>query len=252
MNRLSAVLAALGVTAATIAASPAAASERPQRPASFAAPCTGAHQGDARLGPAVLPERWERPVGPLLRDWQRTGQLTPSQFLKKYWEGPAESGGWKYPPNDGFAEVNGQVDKHPEGLHAGELLDRFGSVYGGYLAPAGDPYSARALPPQNLNTRDAAAVCDYHLYRVTRSFAAWQGGIAPWFEQPGGGQQIKLDAEFLDPGEGERLNVKWLLEHGYLTEVDTPAAGGPRPAQGPRAEPAPAVAGAAATASGLG
>ncbi|NEE55984.1 TNT domain-containing protein, partial [Streptomyces sp. SID8455] len=38
-------------------------------------------------------------------------------------------------------------------------------------------------------------------------------------EQPGGGRQIKLDAVFLNPGEGERLNVKWLLDHGYLTSA---------------------------------
>ncbi|MFD0554671.1 TNT domain-containing protein [Streptomyces rectiviolaceus] len=179
-------------------------------------PCTGEYHKDARLGPKWLPRKWQEPVGPLLKGWKRTGGLAPSSFLKKYWEGPADSGGWKYPPNDGFETVNGQIDKHPEELDEGDLLDRFGSEYGSYLAPAGDSYAERALPPQNLNTRDAAVACDYRVYEVSKSFTVWQGGIAPWFAQPGGGQQIKLDPVFLDPGEGQRLNVKWLLEHGYL------------------------------------
>ncbi|MGW5948260.1 TNT domain-containing protein [Streptomyces celluloflavus] len=179
-------------------------------------PCTGKFHDDARLGPEWLPNKQQKPVGPLLKGYQRTGKLSPDAFLKKYWEGPAGTGSWKYPPNDGFGEVNGKVDKKPTKLRTGERLDRFGSEYGGYLAPAGDAYAKRALPPQNLNTRDAAVPCDYHVYKVTKPFQVWQGGIAPWFEQPGKGQQIKLDPVFLDPGQGERLNVKWLLEHGYL------------------------------------
>ncbi|MFI8307228.1 TNT domain-containing protein [Streptomyces sp. NPDC085927] len=196
---------------------------RSEQAAPRPAPCTGAYQGDARLGPETLPRPWEAPVGPLLKDYQRTGDLSPSAFLAKYWkdEDPEGPAGWKYPPNDGFAEVNGEVDKHVEVLDPGEDLDRFGSEYGSYLAPAGDPYAKRALPPQNLNTREPAHPCDYHRYTVTRPFAVWQGGIAPWFEQPGGGQQIKLDPALLTPGDGERLNVKWLLDHGYLA----PAAG---------------------------
>ncbi|RII13856.1 hypothetical protein DSC45_23150 [Streptomyces sp. YIM 130001] len=216
--RIRAVLATLGV-AATLAAAPAVdAAESTSAPAPF---CTGEFEGDQRLGPERLPEKWQRPVGPLVDRYDRTGGLSSAAFLDKYWEGPAAGGGWKYPPNDGFAEVNGTVDKAPEVLAPGERLDRFGSEYGGYLAPAGDPYAKRALPPQNLNTREAGFPCDYHVYRVTRPFVVWEGSIAPWFEQPGGGRQIKLDAAFLDPGDGERLNVKWLLEHGYLTRVPT-------------------------------
>lgn len=223
--RIRTVLAALGVATA-ITAAPAATAAADQKPAGAAAgalsstaphePCTGEFREDARLGPKWLPGKRQEPVGPLLRGWKRTGGLSPSAFLKKYWEGPADSGGWKYPPNDGFETVNGQVDKHPEELEKGELLDRFGSEYGSFLAPAGDAYAERSLPPQNLNTRDTAAPCDYRVYEVSKPFSVWQGGIAPWFAQPGGGEQIKLDPVFLDPGEGQRLNVKWLLDHGYL------------------------------------
>ncbi|MBT2505473.1 TNT domain-containing protein [Streptomyces sp. ISL-98] len=224
MNRMRTVLAALGAVA-VIATGPVASAAplavadeaRKLRPA----PCTGQFQGDARLGPERLPRKWEKPVGPLVKGYQRTGALSPDAFLKKYWEGPADSGGWKYPPNDGFDQVNGEVDKHREELEEGQELDRFGSEFGSYLAPAGDPYAKRALPPQNLNTRDAAFPCDYHLYRVTKPFTVWQGSIAPWFEQPGRGQQVKLDPAFLDPGQGQRLSVKWLLDHGYLAPVVT-------------------------------
>ncbi|MEU1121005.1 TNT domain-containing protein [Streptomyces sp. NPDC005879] len=226
MIRIRTVLAALGV-AGVMAAAPAAsasapvgaASAVPAPPVGAAAahePCTGEYHGDSRLGPAWLPRSGQRPVGPLLKHWKRTGKLSSKDFLKKYWEGPADTGSWKYPPNGGFGSVDGKVDKHPERLRRGERLDRFGSEYGGYLAPAGDSYAARALPPQNLNTRDAAFICDYHVYKVAKPFRVWQGSIAPWFALPGGGRQIKLDPTFLNPGDGQRLNVKWLLDHGYL------------------------------------
>lgn len=63
----------------------------------------------------------------------------------------------------------------------GQTLDGFGSEYGSYLAPAGDAYEKRALPPQNLNTREPAHACDYHVYEVAKPFFVWQGSIAPWF-----------------------------------------------------------------------
>jgi hypothetical protein len=183
------------------------------------APCTGVHGGDPRLGPAHLAEPWQRPLGPLLAGWDRTGGTAPEVFLDKFWE----NDGWKYPPNDGFAEVNGAPDKQRERLRRGERLDRFGSEYGRFLAPAGAPYALRSLPPQSLTTREAAHPCNYHVYRVTRPFTVWQGGIAPWFGQPGGGEQILLDPELLPaaqrPGEGEWLHVKWLVDHGYLAPV---------------------------------
>ncbi|ARX81222.1 hypothetical protein SMD44_00620 [Streptomyces alboflavus] len=233
VTRIRTTLAAMGVTAAVVTvvavaptanAAPSGSATAATAPAAGAKPepCTGALLDDARLGPKWLPKKWQKPVGPLLKKWKRTGKLTPSAFLKKYWEGPADSGTWKYPPNDGFETVNGEVDKHPEQLEKGELLDRFGSEFGSFLAPAGDSYAERSLPPQNLNTRDAAHACDYRVYKVAKPFTVWQGGIAPWFEQPGGGEQIKLDPVFLNPGEGQRLNVKWLLDQGYLKPAAAP------------------------------
>ena len=48
--------------------------------------------------------------------------------------------------------------------------------------------------------------------------AVWEGPIAPWFEQPGGGLQQKLDRALV-PGDGA-LNVAWLLSNGYLVRIN--------------------------------
>lgn len=221
MNRMRTVLAALGITAGLISAPAASAAPGPARPAPAAErhePCTGEFRGDARLGPKWLPNKRLAPVGPLLKGWQRTGDLTPNDFLKKYWEGPADTGKLEVPAQ--------------RRLRRGERRDRQGAREAPHRPAPGplrlgvrrlprpgrsDAYAERALPPQNLNTRDAATPCDYRVYKVAKPFWVWQGGIAPWFEQPGGGQQIKLDAVFLNPSEGQRLNVKWLLDNAYLT-----------------------------------
>nr|WP_200070836.1 TNT domain-containing protein [Saccharopolyspora sp. HNM0986] len=178
-------------------------------------PCTGVHQGDERLGPENLPAARQRPVGPLLAGYSRTGELSTEDFLDRYWDPGADS--WRYPPQDGFAVgPDGAARKHPQVLRAGTDLDRFGSEFGSFLAPAGDHYAERSLPPQSLLTREPRFPCGYHEYEVARDFTAWQGEIAPWFAQRGGGQQILLDPAFLDPGQGQRLNVRWLVAHGYL------------------------------------
>ncbi|WP_058043437.1 TNT domain-containing protein [Streptomyces roseifaciens] len=176
--------------------------------------CTGAlDPKNPQLGPATntLPGPSEKPVGPLLSGYDRTGGLKPDKFLSKYWTG---SPTWHYPPNDGFATRGGKLDKNKTVLKPGQKLDRFGHEGGSFLAPAGARYSQRALPPDNLQTIDEKYPCNYHVYTVAKSFTVWQGGIAPWFEQAGGGQQIQLDPKLV-PG-APKLNVKWLVDNGYL------------------------------------
>ncbi|MFI1172054.1 TNT domain-containing protein [Streptomyces melanogenes] len=200
-------------------AASAGAASQPVAPAA----CSGTYQGDERLGPQYLPKPWQDPVGPLVLGYHRTGHLSPTAFLATYWD--PTGGSWKYPPNDGFANrPDGSLDKRAVRLRVGEDLDRFGSEYGAFLAPAGASYARRALPPQSLITREAAYPCAYHSYEVTKSFTVWEGRIAPWFEQRGGGEQIKLDPSFVDPGQGQKLNVKWLLDHGYLKAETNVAA----------------------------
>lgn len=114
--------------------------------------------------------------------------------------------------------VNGEIDKDPPSF-ARELDSTVSDPYSAPLWHRPVTGTPSGLPPQNLNTRDAAAPCDYHVYKLTKPFWVGEGSIAPWFERPGGGRQIKLDPVFLNPSEGQRLNVKWLLEHGYLAAV---------------------------------
>jgi hypothetical protein len=179
--------------------------------------CSGTHLGDARFGPDNLPRPPQQPVGPILTGYHRFGGLSPSAFLAKYWDTTANS--WKYPPQDGFLlDHGGQPIKWVIELRAGRTLDRFGSEFGGFLAPAGSHYSTRAIPPQNLNTFDPAYRCNYHSYKVTKAFKVWEGPIAPWFEQRGRGLQEKLDRSLL-PGDGS-LNVGWLITNGYLARTN--------------------------------
>src|SRR5215469_3031654 len=89
--------------------------------------------GDRRLGPDVLPVDGE--VGRELRDYQRTGALTVAQFLATYWD----------PPDNGYViGANGQPEVSQVELHPGELIDRFGSEFGAFLAPEGSSYASRS------------------------------------------------------------------------------------------------------------
>ncbi|MEU3356428.1 TNT domain-containing protein [Streptomyces sp. NPDC037389] len=185
--------------------------------------CTGSFDAkNPQLGPAAntLPGPSQKPVGPLLKGYDRTGHLKPEAFLSAYWTGKPT---WKYPPDDGFAKHGGKLDKNKTQLKNGQKLDRFGHEGGSFLAPAGAPYSQRALPPDSLQTIDDKYPCNYHVYTVAKPFTVWQGGIAAWFEQPGGGQQIQLDPALVPGAPTPKLNVKWLVDNGYLKRADTGA-----------------------------
>ncbi|MGH3868467.1 MAG: TNT domain-containing protein [Pseudonocardiaceae bacterium] len=104
-------------------------------------------------------------------------------------------------------------------LTAEAQLDRYGSEFGGFLAPYGTPYSGRSIPPANLDTVDANYTCNYHAYRVLKPFAVEAGPAAPWFDQAGGGEQYQLDGSLL-PGDPARPNVKYLIDNGYLQRLN--------------------------------
>ncbi|MBB5915542.1 hypothetical protein BJY24_004454 [Nocardia transvalensis] len=163
------------------------------------------------LGPDPLPQT--PPVQPLLAGYQRFGGLGVSDFVTKY----RNDSGWIYPPDDGFQVVGGHAVRHPEDMTPGRRIDRFGYAGGRFLAPAGDLFPSRALPPQNLNTPTGTPQSNYHLYCVLRPFTVEAGPIAAWFEQPGGGTQFLLQAAYL-PEAGTALSVTWLLQNGYLVE----------------------------------
>ncbi|KAF9561119.1 hypothetical protein EC968_005835 [Mortierella alpina] len=165
--------------------------------------------GDARLGPQKLPKIF--PLDDITHPYNRFGGLCPAAFLKE-WIDP-NTGWYRYPPKGGFQlDINGQPIQGNVTLHKGTLLDRFGSEYGNYLAPAEASYPQRALPPSNLDTpqdRDKNNYPNnYHVYRVVEDFVVLSGPIAPWFGQAGQGVQ------YLTPS-----NIKTLIQDKILERV---------------------------------
>lgn len=169
--------------------------------------------GDRRLGPRELPS--EGPVGQLVQDYERLGALSPVEFLDR-WATPQ---GWDYPEHMGFVVVDGEPVNELQTLPEGWMLDRFGSPWGTFLAPAGAPYERRALPPDSLNTWPDGPEHNYNCYEVATEFTALVGPIAPHFEQPGGGEQVLAPAAGIpEAQEGEYVPVNRLLEWGYLEQ----------------------------------
>jgi nicrotizing toxin Mtb-like protein len=219
-THLAAVLAALLVAAGQLAAATRATAAAPTGGDAALRPCSAAFfDGDRRLGPAQLPTRGE--VARQLRDYQRTGGLTPQSFLATFWDPAANGGqgGWRFPPDNGYVVgPDGRPEVTQRTLHDGQHIDRYGSEFGAFLAPEGLAYAARSIPPQNLDGTPAAG-CNFHEYQVGRPFAVDTGPVAPWFAQPGGGRQYQLDAALV-PGAPVPLNVMWLVDNGFLFRID--------------------------------
>ena len=122
----------------------------------------------------------------------------------------------------------------PFQLDAGLLVDNFGQESGSYLYADGTPFQQRSLPPSALTTTDPAFPYGYHRYEVMRPFTVRAGPAAPYFGQPGGGLQLKVEGDFL----AERpplATIRWLLRAGYLRRVAADA----EPAQAEPAAPPP-------------
>jgi Tuberculosis necrotizing toxin len=175
----------------------------------------GSSTGDARLGPEHLPVLG--PVGIELWGYQRTGGLSAAQFLQTWYD--SDESAWRYPPVDGFRlDAAGEPMKQHLTLPVGWLTDRYGSESGALLAPAGAPYAARSIPPTYLNDATDPASCNYHAYRVRRPLTVDAGLVAGWFSQPGGGLQYQLESALV-PGAPNPLDVRWLIDNGYLTRL---------------------------------
>lgn len=187
------------------------------------APITGCSNqfldGDARLGPEQLPTAGE--IGQIVNGYDPLAGLSAVQFISTYWDPTANggSGGWRYPPDNGYLIANNKPVEYKVTLGPGQDVDRFGSEFGAFLAPEGTPYGQRALPPMSLDNFDPAFTCNYHEYQVLKPFLVDSGPIAPGFGQRGLGRQYQLDASLV-PSAPTPLNVLWLVQHGFLARID--------------------------------
>lgn len=208
------VVALLVIGTAPAVAAPAAGVSAGTK--SFSTQCSTAFfDGDSRLGPEELADRGE--IGFILHGYRRLAGMTPDRFLATFWDPAANNGqgGWRYPPDSGFLIVDGQPAEGPATLTAGERIDRFGSEYGAFLAPAGTRYARRSIPPQSLDTFDQSVTCNYHAYEILKPFTVESGPIAPAFGQPGHGVQYQIVGQLLPSGPTS-ANVLWLITNGYL------------------------------------
>ena len=157
------------------------------------------------LGPNTLPTG---PVAKLLAGYNRLGTPPSSEkaFLTQFYKlNPDGSGGWIYPTNWGFDGP----DK-PFTLNPGDVVDRFGSIYGSFLAnDRYTPFAARALPPASLDTQAGDSQASYHVYCFLKPLSLRAGKIAPAFGQPGGGTQYVLG----------NSRVTDLITSGQIVEV---------------------------------
>ncbi|MGW2156368.1 TNT domain-containing protein [Nonomuraea sp. NPDC001699] len=180
--------------------------------------------GDPDLGPTILPRTGY--LGALLRDYVPLGGLNPQHFLSRYWD--YATGNYRFPPDSGFARSgnypNGRLLLKTTFLQIGMRLDRFGGYTGAFLSPLGDQFIKRALPPRNLNTnpQDPQHLCNYHAFRVLKSFRVEVGPAAPAFEQQGGGTQYHVVSRYIPeaPQTSDEVPVSWLLANGYLEEIE--------------------------------
>jgi Tuberculosis necrotizing toxin len=212
VRRIITALAAVAVLVLSTAA-PALAATAPKTAQSDQ--CSASYiDGDYRLGPATTPT--EGTVAFELIGYNRFDGLSPQRFIADYWN--SATGSWNYPPDNGYLIVNGQPVEFQETLVPGQSIDRFGSLYGSFLAPFGTPYAERSIPPSSLD--DAPSfTCNYHTYKVDKPFTVEAGPIAPAFGQPGFGLQYQLVASLL-PGDPSTANVYWLVDNGYLTATN--------------------------------
>jgi hypothetical protein len=183
-------------------------------------------EGDRKLGPEYI--NTEK-ADAIAKNWveHRFGGLTSHEFLDKWTH--ADGWDWSKVPHEGYVSktVGGVevADKFEVELAPGTHIDRFGQPGGGFLSPDATPYEQRAIPPENLvpppNTQvhvNDAHPFNYYRYEVVKPFKVDAGVIAPAFEQQGGGIQYVLNGRYV-PGAPERVNVEWLLDHGYLKEL---------------------------------
>lgn len=154
---------------------------------------------------------WDRPVNSKLYLKNKAVYDNPKYFDQL--TGNENWPGQKGDPNiDGF--VKGEYQKTT--LSPGDKIDRFGSDYGQFFGNIGESKEMRAMSP-NSDFKN------HSQYEILMDLPVLKGKIAPWFDQPGGGIQFKLDPSFVEqikaiPSD-ETAIIKKLIELGYLRKL---------------------------------
>lgn len=103
-----------------------------------------------------------------------------------------------YPPAYGFVNVDTIT------LPVEKMLDRYGSLYGNFLADVGASFGGRSLPEDSKNRI-------YYKFKVLKPIPQVLAGKAiPWFGQTGMGEQYMVPNKIND-----------LIIAGYLTITDS-------------------------------
>jgi len=110
----------------------------------------------------------------------------------------------KQAPNSGAVPGTQQTVVVP----AGQTLDRYGNRGGEYMSPVGTPYEARALPPGKIAD-------PYEQYQVLKPFTVDKEKIAPAFDQPGHGVQMRAKIPEVANGYA---TINDLIKYGYLKD----------------------------------
>ena len=100
------------------------------------------------------------------------------------------------PPNNG---VVGKEEKVT--LQKGKVISRYGADTGRFASPQEITVEERAL------SREAREARELHLYEVISDIDCFEGEIAPWFNQKGGGIQYRFEKR-----------ISELIEAGVLIE----------------------------------
>ncbi|WP_228274780.1 TNT domain-containing protein [Streptococcus equi] len=84
------------------------------------------------------------------------------------------------------------------------------------VGEVGDSRALRAMSPNS-------DFSNYNQYEVLEELPVREGKIAPWFDEPSGGRQYKLDSDFVNQlqsllQDGTPLIDK-LIELGYLRRI---------------------------------
>ncbi|MGE0349253.1 hemagglutinin repeat-containing protein [Hydrogenophaga sp.] len=137
----------------------------------------------------------------LLRDdWQQFDQYRLPNSTR-----PGGEWDWqRQAPNNGAVPGTAKTST----VDVGSTLDRYGSRRGEYLSPINTPFEQRALPP-------GKQADPYEQYPVLKPFTVVEEKVAPAFNQPGGGVQLRAIIPEVKEGYAR---IDELIRYGYLKD----------------------------------